>query len=506
MTRTRKAIIASVFAYLQFASAIVLGLIVTPIVLRQVDARAYGLWLAANELVAYLALADLGVFAVLPWTIAEAEGRRNRDEIRRFISNGVVIGTVVSCLTAAATYAVWRWVPTALGLTAADRIALGGPLALLVAATCLCAPLTVFSAVLPGVQDVTFVGALSVSRAVASALLTVVLLLSGHGLYALSLGAAIPMIAVAIAGTARVARLDPALLRRWPRPSVGGVRQLFGMGVGGWLGGFGWRLVSMSSGLVLAATRRADWIAMYACTARLSQLLLQLCWIVPDSALVGLAQVHGEGRDDRRREIVDALMRLYLVFAGGAAVVVLAVNPAFVQWWVGPRFYGGLTLNVLLAAGLVVGSVAHGLAVLSSVLGRRTTMGAAGLAQGVVHVALAVALTLRLELNGLATATVLSASLLGPIGVRTLSSAAHLDARRILAPVLTWALRAIPVTLVAALVGASGLSLAAAGAAAIALGLAYLWVTRGVYADLPLHPVYRRLLSSVRLAPAAPNG
>ena len=47
MTRTRKAIVTSGFGYLQFASAIVLGLIVTPLVLRQVDPRAFGLWLAA---------------------------------------------------------------------------------------------------------------------------------------------------------------------------------------------------------------------------------------------------------------------------------------------------------------------------------------------------------------------------------------------------------------------------------------------------------------------------
>jgi O-antigen/teichoic acid export membrane protein len=501
MTRTSKAIRTSAFGYLQFASAIVLGMVVTPMVLGQVDPRPFGLWLAVGELIGYLALADIGVFAVLPWTIAEAAGRRDRDEIRLFMANGVAIGLALAAVTAACAGFVWFLVPSALGLTADDIGLVGGPLAVLVAATVVSAPLAVFNAVLVGLQDVTFVGWTAVTRSVATAAITVVLLTMGWGLYALSIGAALPMVTLAVLSAVRVARAEPALLGGWPRPSLAQIRRLVTEGVGGWLGGFGWQLSAMSNSLVLASTGRADWIVVYACTSKTTQLLLQLSWIVPDSALVGLAQIHGEGRAARRRDIADALLKLYLTAAGGAAILVLAVNPAFVRWWVGTEFFGGTVLNLLLAAGLLVSSLAHAFAALASALGRRLAIGASGLLQGGVHIVLAVGLTVWLGLEGLAAASILSASVtMIPIGLRTLNAAADLAPDGVGRDVAAWSWRAVPILIIAAATGAAGGGLWASAVASIALGMMYLWLTRPFYAELPIDSRYRRLLAAVRLA------
>ena len=500
MTRTRKAAVTSAFGYLQFAAAIVLGLVVTPMVLQQVDPRAYGLWLAAGELLGYLALADIGVFAVLPWTIAEAEGRRDREEIRVFMTNGVALGVALAAVTPACIAGVWFLAPSVLGLTAADR-ALVGPLTILVVASVVSAPLAAFNAALIGLQDVTFVGGAAVARSVLMAAMTVILLARGWGLYALALGAAVPTVLFAFLNVFRVARTEPSLLGGWPRPSARQIRRLVSQGVGGWLGGFGWRLSGMSSSLVLAATGRADLIAIYACTSKTTQLLLQLSWIVPDSALVGLVQIHGEGRPARRREITDALLKLYLVLAGGVAILVLAVNPAFVRWWVGAEFFGGAALNVLLAASLIVSSFAHAVAALGSALGRRLTLGAAGLLQGGAFVLMAIGLVLWLGLEGLVAAAIVSAAITTiPIGLLALSQVADLAPGRVGRDVADWSWRAIPVIAAAALTGAAAPGLVAPAVASLALGMAYLWLTRSLYVELPIGSRYRRLLAAVRLA------
>jgi O-antigen/teichoic acid export membrane protein len=501
MTRARKAAVTSAFGYLQFGAAIVLGLVVTPMVLRQVDPRAYGLWLAVGELLGYLALADIGVFAVLPWTIAEAEGRRDRDEIRVFMSNGVALGVALAIVTPACVAGVWFLAPSLLGLTPADRALIAGPLTILVAASIVGAPLAVFNAVLIGLQDVTFVGGAAVVRSVLMAAVTVILLARGWGLYALAVGAAIPTVLFACVNVFRVARTEPALLGRWPRPSASQIGRLVSEGIGGWLGGFGWRLSAMSSSLVLAATGRPELIAIYACTSKTTQLLLQLCWIVPDSALVGLVQIHGEGRAARRREITDALLKLYLVLAGGVAILVLAVNPSFVRWWVGAEFFGGTALNVLLAVSLVVSSSAHAVAALGSALGRRLELGAAGLLQGGAHVLMAIGLALWLGLEGLVAAAIVSAAItMIPIGLRTLRMVADLAPSHVGRDVAAWSWRALPVLAAAAATGASGVGLWTTTAASVALGTAYLWLTRSLYAELPIDSRYRRLLAAVRLA------
>jgi len=501
MTRARKAVVTSAFGYLQFGAAIVLGLVVTPMVLQQVDPRAYGLWLAVGELLGYLALADIGVFAVLPWTIAEAEGRRDREEIRVFMTNGVALGVALAAVTPASIAAVWFLAPSVLGLTAADRALVGGPLTILVVASVVSAPLAAFNAALIGLQDVTFVGGTAVARSVLMAGMTVILLARGWGLYALAIGAAVPTVLFAFLNVFRVARTEPSLLGGWPRPSTRHMRRLVSEGVGGWLGGFGWRLSAMSNSLVLAATGRADLIAIYACTSKTTQLLLQLAWIVPDSALVGLIQIHGEGRAARRREITDALLKLYLVLAGGVAILVLAVNPAFVRWWVGAEFFGGAALNLLLAASLIVSSFAHAVAALGSVLGRRLTLGAAGLLQGGAYVLMAFGLVLWLGLEGLVAAAIVSAAItMIPIGLLALTQVADLSPSRVGRDVGVWSWRAIPVLAAAAATGAAAPGVWAPAVASLALGIAYLWLTRSLYVELPIDARYRRLLAAVRLA------
>jgi O-antigen/teichoic acid export membrane protein len=251
----------------------------------------------------------------------------------------------------------------------------------------------------------------------------------------------------------------------------------------------------MSSSLVLAVTGRAEWIAIYACTSKTTQLLLHASWIVPDSALVGLSHVHGEGRDRRRREVVDALLKLYLVLSGGAALAVLVANPAFVRWWVGEAFFGGVMLNGLLAAGLVVTSIAHACAAVSSALGRRRTIGMAGLLQGAVHLVVSAGLALSLGLNGLAAAVILSAAVtMLPIGLRTLGVAADVAPQDIGADIIAWSWRAAPVLVIGAAVGAANVPSWLAFGALVPLGIAYLWLTRSLYGSLPVPPGLRRWL------------
>ena len=92
MSRVRKAAITAGFAYAQFGVAIVTGIVMVPLTLHYVGARSWGLWLATGELLGYAGMADLGVLGVLPWMIAEADGRHDRAAMRRFVGHGVWIG------------------------------------------------------------------------------------------------------------------------------------------------------------------------------------------------------------------------------------------------------------------------------------------------------------------------------------------------------------------------------------------------------------------------------
>lgn len=506
MSRIRRATVAASFTYLQYALVIVSGIVLVPMLLHYLGARTYGLWLATGELLGYVGMVDLGVLGVLPWMIAEADGRGDRDRIRALLSNGFAVGLAVGVGYALVFWILWTTLPSALSLSAADRQTIGPPLLLLVLTTVVAYPLRVFSALIAGLQDVTFNGWLTASRHVLSIAVTVSLLMSGYGLYALAGASACMSMLTVIGGLVRTMRLTPDLLRSWPRPSISTARTLMTNGAGVWFGALGWQLASASHGLVITALGRAEWVAVWACTSKLTSTATQLSWVVPDAGLVGLAQVHGEGRGPSRiRPLVLTLLRIHLLLAGGAACALLALNPAFVTRWVGADLFGGLALNTVLALGIIVHSTVHGLLTTASVVGRRVWAGVLTLLLGGLQVATALWLGARWGLPGVALSGVLCSLIVAvPGGAALLRSSADVSMRALWDELARpWALLAGPVVVLGIGCGIFYRELGLVGSVAVTsvVGLAYLWAMRPLYAGLPLDRRMSRALTALGLLP-----
>jgi O-antigen/teichoic acid export membrane protein len=451
MSRTARASLSAAFSYVQFGVALVAGLWVVPFTLGHIGARLYGLWLASGELLAYAGLTELGVLVTLPWLIAESDGRQDRARMRHLVSTAVSAALLTTIVYVLFVVGVWAFLPRVLHLAPPERALVIGPILVIAAAGCIAQPLRVFGAVLAGLQDVRFNGLLNLTNWTLGFMLTVLLLQRGYGLYALALAAAAPPTVSGLWSIARVAFIAPDLLRGWPRPSWAEMRLLYLEGLGTWIGGWGWRLIAASDGLVLAALGRPAQVAALACTHKLAQALVQLSWIPCDNGLVGLAQLAGERHETRLRDAIVVMVRVYLALAGAVACVVLAANPAFVRRWVGPELFAGSFANVLIATLVLAMTFGHSIAVIPSVLGQRLQIGFATLASGVLHLVLAVALGLPFGINGVLLSGVLSHGLVfGLLAWRPFSRATGMSEAALLADVLRpWTVRAVPMVVLA---------------------------------------------------------
>jgi O-antigen/teichoic acid export membrane protein len=506
MSRIRKAAVNAVYGYSQFAIAIVTGIVLVPLTLHHLGVRSWGLWLASGELLGYAGMVDFGILAVLPWMLAEAHGGHDRQRMRRLVGEGVWVGMIVGVVYIGLALLLWRVLPSVLRLTEDERATLAGPLVLLVLVTGMTYPLRVFRAVLGGIQDAHFNGSLSLIQAALTATLTAILLIRGYGLYAIAVAAALPAFTVMVVSAFRVMTVAPDLLRGWGRPSVAALRPLVANGTGVWLGVMGWQLLAASNSLVLAFLGRPEWAVIYACTAKLSATCTQLVWIPTDSGLVGLAQVYGERTGaERLRHLVLMMLRMHLLLSGAAACALLIINPTFVTLWVGGTLFGGVPLNMLLATGVIVYSVVHGLITTAAVLGNRLQVGAIVLVNGLVQVPLAIVLGHRWGLAGIATAGLIAAGItVIPACVLLLRSATALGVddlvRALLAP---WGARAGVLITAATLIGLfhKALSPVVTMALGSALGVAYVWHMRPLYTGLPVHPRWSPWLVRARLLP-----
>jgi O-antigen/teichoic acid export membrane protein len=509
MSRARRAAVTAGFAYAQYGMAIVPGLILVPLLLSHLGARTYGLWLTTGELLAYAAMVDPGVLGVLPWLIAEADGAGDRPAVRRLFANGVAAGLVAGIGYVVVAAALWLVLPTILNLTAADRALLGPPLALIVGATAVMYPLRAFRAALIGLQDVAFAGSLSVCEIALSAVIITVMLIAGYGVYALAWAAVVSSTLVVLASAVRLVYIAPDLITKRERPTVAALRILLRNGIGVWFASFGWQLLSASNGVVIAFLGRPEWVPIYNCTSKVAAVSMQLGWVLPDSGLLGLAQLNGEQpRSARLKHVVGALVQLHLLLSGLAACAVLAFNPTFVTWWVGGAFFGGVTLNALLAAGIVVYSLIHGLVTAAAVVGNRLQIGIITLVNGVMQIGFAVVFGERWGLVGVAAAGLLAGAITAaPAALYLLRRAGAAEIRTLMVDVTAiWLPRAAGFIGIALLIGVfhRSLSFWVTGGLAVLIGLAYLWSMRPLIRIMPLDPRWVGRLVSLKLLPAHP--
>jgi O-antigen/teichoic acid export membrane protein len=501
MSRTARATTSAIFGYAKFAIAIITGLWLVPFTLHHVGPRMYGFWLASGELLAYASLTEFGVLVTVPWLVAEADGRGDRHAVRVLVLNGLGAALISAVGYAVVGSGLIAALPRVVHLDPVERASVIGPVLIIAASSVLLYPLRVFYCVLQGLQDVRFIGVVDLMAAPLGVVLTAGLLQAGFGLYALALGTAAPQLAVGLINLLRVGAVAPDVLRHWHRPKWRDVRSLFREGAGAWMGGWGWRLISATDGLVLAILGQPTAVTALACTSKLSAALTQLSWVPCDSGLIGLANLAAERQDSRLRDAIVVMVRVYLALAGAAACVVLAANPAFVSRWVGGQMFAGGKANALLAMVSLAMTFAHALAVVPSALGQRMRIGLATFGSGVVHIGLAFGLGAWLGIPGVLLAGVCSHGIVFPmLAWRPFARATRMPETALFAEVIgPWAIRLLPLVaasvMIEQVVGVPSVPVTVAIGVLVAAGS--MWYMRPLYLNFgPVRAMYDRTLGA----------
>jgi O-antigen/teichoic acid export membrane protein len=352
MSRTRRFVGGVSVGYVHQGVVTVVGLWLTPFLLWQLGPHDYGLWLTATQLIAYLTLLDVGVLALLPRDAAYATGRAGSaaqaTELPEVIGRTARIVLWQMPLIAAAAWVAWWLLPD-------SWRSLQVPLAAVLAAFVLTYPLRLFQAMLQGLQDLAFVGGVQLAAWSLGTVLTVYLVLTGWGLTALAAGAVVTQLAALGACGIRVAtRFSATLPRSLPRlgwgVTVAHLQRAF------------WVSVSQVAQVLLYATDLliVAWIfgpvtvVPYACTQKLISVLSNQPQILTQAAAPGLSELRMGASRSRLFTVTSSLSLALMLGSGAVLVVVLAVNRAFVAWWVGADQYGGAVLTGLFAAAMLI--------------------------------------------------------------------------------------------------------------------------------------------------------
>jgi O-antigen/teichoic acid export membrane protein len=455
------------------------GLVLTPFLLSRLGAEDYGRWLVVGQVLGLLGLLDLGVTAVLPREVGRASGSGGAAEVAEVARRAVWLVWLQTPVAGAVTAAVWAAV-------AAARPELAGPLAVILAGFVVQFPLRVPAAVLSGLQDLEFVGAVQAAGWAVTTVTTVGLVFAGSGLYALAAGWAVGQLTGCGGSWVRLRlRFPHARARRgWPgRASLSG-----------YLGPSFW---TSARQLVLLLLNGVDlillgWLAgpaavvLYACTVKVVALVNNQPYLLATSALPAVAELVGTGDRERLWRASRAVGTGLLILSGGLALAVVAVNGAFVPRWVGPGQYAGPLVTLLAVVAMVLRHWSYNLGQTMYALGAERQLTLVAAADSLLTVAATVGWVWAFGVVGVPLGSITGLLLTnGPFAVVWLGRAAGVGPLAVLGWNAPWALRFAAVLAPVAAVSFTP----AAATAEFAAGLLAGGI--GAYA-LALWPLFRR--------------
>jgi O-antigen/teichoic acid export membrane protein len=343
MSRTARFLGGLSFGYLHLVAVTVVGLWLTPFLLRHIGQHDLGLWLIITQIVNFLGLLDLGVVTLLPRETAYVAGTRpvgDRPELAPLLARVWRIVLLQVPVVVLAAIVAWWWVP-------ADWTAGRLPLLLVVVAFVGLFPARVFNALLQGIQDLAFVGRVQLLTWAASTVITVGLVLAGAGLYAVVVGWIVAQAASAAASALRARRLVPEAFT-WARLPSGDREAVAYLKRSAWIGvsQIAQVLLAGTDMLVIGRLLGPAAVVPYSCTTKLVTVLANHPHLLMHAASPALSEMRAGGSRERLADLSAALTIAMLVASGAIASVILAGNQLFVGWWVGADQFGGWPLTI----------------------------------------------------------------------------------------------------------------------------------------------------------------
>ncbi len=379
--------------------------VLTPFILGHLGPREYGIWTLIGSVVGYGALLDFGIGGAVIKYVAEYRAREADNEARALVATALRLYAVLGLLAVVLAVVLAPLFPALFRLSSEDG-ALASRIVVVMGITLgVSLPCSTASAVLRGLQRYDLVNLFAAIGALAGALGTVAVLQLGGGLLGM-VAINLPLILLLQALQVRaIDRAAPELRFGWR----GAERRL------------AWTVLSYSSSvfviqaagqlqsktdeIVIGALLPVSAITPYA----LARKLAESAQLVTDQFLKVLlplaSELHAGDDHERLRALYIVSTRLTLGIVLPISCVLIFLAGPILTLWLGPAYASGAPLVIILTIASAIatsqwpaGNVLQGMA-------RHRVLAAMALGNGLLNLALSLALAPRLGLLGVAIGT-----------------------------------------------------------------------------------------------------
>jgi O-antigen/teichoic acid export membrane protein len=394
-----------------------------PVMLHQLGPARYGVWMLIGELTVYYTYLDLGIRSAVVYYAANHAAQGKTADLNHTVSTAFWSATGVGCALGLVGLAVARIFPAAFHLTGTDAIEASRTVVIVTLAAGISQPIEAISATLNGCRRQDVINVIDIALLVVSSLASLVCVVEGGGLLALSLiqlSAKVLELAWVYAALRRILPGISLAPKLWTRRCL---RQLTGFG-----------LQSMFINLCSLASSRADLLVVgifagvrmvpfYGIPRKMMEYGISGIISLTGPFCAHLTHLHAA----HRREETTALFLQGARISGAAAFLftayIAAFGHSFLRLWQGPAFVSGpvrdradIVLIILAAAFLP--RLLHSISTQFLYATRRLSF-MAGLQclEAILRIALSLALVTRWGLTGVAVANLVPIFLLQGLAV-----------------------------------------------------------------------------------------
>jgi O-antigen/teichoic acid export membrane protein len=415
--------------YVAIAAEMIVGLLVLPFNVAHLGTSAYGLWMLTASITAYFSVLDLGYPGALVKFVAQYRARRDVRALNEVLSTTFYLFAIFGVLTYLVAIVVAVYLDRIFQLTP-EQVHLGRIVLLVISANVATGmACSVFGGVINGFQRYDLNNLVGTASTVVSAIVNVVVLLSGYGLVELVVATTLVRMLTYWVYRANAYRVFPGLrlrLQSFSRQRLSEVTMFsVYMALIDWANKLNYSVDALVIGVFLNTSAVAVWSVgqrLAETTQRLTNQLSAMLFpmVVDNDASSQLARLQSI-------LLVGTRLSLATVVPIGGALMLMA-GP-LVQTWVGADFAGSAIVVQLLTLTVIV---RVGSATASTVLkgaGRHRFLSVCNVVTALLNLSLSVAVVRRLGLTGVALGT------LAPVTVAAIFVVFPAACRRVQVPV-----------------------------------------------------------------------
>ncbi|HEX8220662.1 MAG TPA: oligosaccharide flippase family protein [Chloroflexia bacterium] len=327
----------SISGYLSSATIIVIGLLLTPLLVRELGHQVYGVWVLVTSLGIYLTLLDLGIADATTRYVATARAVQDSRQVTAVVSTAFAIclagGLLSLVLTTVLTFLVLPTLNTPQELLPAAQWLL---MSLGIGSTAVLSS-RVFDGALRGAQRYDLANALQIGFSVSLAGGTAIVLLLGGGLAGIAwvnLTAGL-LLAVGQMVVGRLAVPDARLARRGVQGAL--AREL--VGFSGWVlvTNISSRIYTHFDAVLLAIFLPVRVITPYNLGYRVASLLGEGLYPVMKLLFPIAADLHQRQENEALRRLLVQGTKVALAISIAGGITLWFLGDALIRLWIGPN-------------------------------------------------------------------------------------------------------------------------------------------------------------------------